>query len=94
MKPKKVIVLGTEFKVEYIDDLPCGQYGECQGWERKIKLSSKMSKKDMDASLMHEIIHAIFHVTGWSEKLGSEEEEGIVRALEHGLGPLYKFKEK
>lgn len=91
-RPESIAILGIEFQIQYTDDLPEGHYGLCEGWDRVIKIDKKLKGADLELTLMHEIFHAILHVSGWSEKLGSKTEEGIVRALEHGLSPLFTFR--
>lgn len=91
-RPTSVCILGQDFEIRYVDDMSDSQYGEMTGWDRVIKINSRLKGEELHATTMHEICHAILFITGWSEKLGDEEEEGIVRALEHGLAGLYKFR--
>lgn len=91
-RPTSVMILGYEFEIRYVDDMPDGQQGEMTGDYRLIKIDAAQKGEELLATVMHEIIHAALFLTGWSEKLGAEEEEGIVRALEHTLAPLYQLK--
>lgn len=90
--PLEITVLGHVFTVEESTTLSDGTYGETHGHERKIYLKAGLSDEERESTLLHEVIHAVFHITGWTDKLESEEE-GLVMALEHGLAPLFKVKE-
>jgi len=92
MKNKKeVTILGYPFKIDYTDDLPNDTLGTTEGYKFLIKVHSSTKGEDRERVLLHEIIHAALHVTGWSSKLGEEDEEGIVVALEHALHKTVKL---
>ena len=91
-RPTSTMILGYEFEIQYVDDMPDSQYGEMTGWDRVIKINGRLKGDELESTILHEICHAILFITGWSEKLGDDEEEGLVRALEHGLSNIYKMK--
>lgn len=94
-KPKRVVVLGQEFKVIYVSNF--AHYGETCTETFQIKINSRLKEKQLEATLLHEVIHAILFISGWSFTLDPEDgpdkrnEEGLVRALEHGLKDLVTF---
>ena len=89
----EIPVLGHTFTIEESTTLSEGVYGETLGHERKIHIRAGLSDEDRHSTIIHEIIHAVFHITGWTDKLDAEEE-GLVMALEHGLSPLVQLKEQ
>lgn len=85
--PSAIKVLGVEFKIRLmpaVDD-----HGACDGPHRLIMVSEEQDQDEAESTLLHETIHAALFVSGHSETLGSEREEGIVLALEHALHTLY-----
>ena len=50
-----------------------------------IWLRSGLKGDDADQTLLHEVIHACLFRSGSKYQLDERLEEGIVRALEHGL---------
>jgi hypothetical protein len=86
--------MGVPFTVKHPQSVDKEKsYGETQGFERLIKIKDSLKGEVYEATLMHEIIHAILHTSGISEMLGEELEEAIVVSLEHGLIQIYKRKE-
>lgn len=92
-KPKTIQILGTEFRIEYTTKLPKDDYGDTVGNDRVIRVKSRLRGEIAKSTLIHEILHAIFHVSGQSEILAKHDESGqleeaLVVALEHGLTPI------
>lgn len=92
-KPKKIPILGTEFRVEYTTKLPKDDYGHTEGNERLIKIKARLRGEIAKATLIHEILHGVLHVSGLSEVLMQHDptgqlEEAIVVAIEHGMTPI------
>jgi Zn-dependent peptidase ImmA (M78 family) len=89
-KKQFVTVMGVAFEVKFKEKLTedgdeC--YGLTDGAARTIEISTALNKtEDMKAStLVHEYCHAVLYVTGQSETLTTEQEEGLVIAFEHAL---------
>lgn len=93
-KPNRVNIMGTEFTVKYAK-LSGGDMGETKGNARIITIDPKLRGEELKSTTIHEIIHAILHVTGQAEILasyGEHVEESLVVALEHGLTPMIELK--
>ena len=90
--PKSVMILGHRYKVELVE-LEEDGFGYSEGNARIIRINPKHPANTYMATLLHEIIHQIFHITGLSNMLDSTKEdkfeEAIVVALEHGLSPYF-----
>ena len=79
-------VLGHDISViPDVDDK--NNYGEFHGGicEHRICVRSDMTKKEQDYVLLHEIIHAILHITGVNCMLTDEVEETVVKAVSQEL---------
>jgi hypothetical protein len=89
--PRRVKICGIWFAVKYIDGLADGASGLMYGPTRQIHVCTALndSKELLEATLLHEIVHAILYVSGQTQHLSSILEEGIVCALETGLGSIY-----
>ncbi|MBA2680996.1 MAG: hypothetical protein H0U76_21695 [Ktedonobacteraceae bacterium] len=94
--PRSVKVLGVKFRVKYVDGLVNSKadalYGDCDGPGHTIRICTKLNKTPQacEATLMHEVIHAILYLTGQSELLSEDREEALVLSLENGLSKLYR----
>ena len=53
-----------------------------------IWISPDQTKDEQFATLFHEILHVVLHLSGTNQLLDDKGEEAVVRALEHGLVPL------
>lgn len=95
--PKSLMVMGIPFKIDIVEDLD--DFGECVGADRTIKIKKGQKPDQLKFTLMHEIIHAVFYVTGHSARMRSceaenyDEEEALVLALENGLSQLYELRD-
>lgn len=84
MAQQFVNILGVQFEVERVELE--GLHGQCFYDQRLIQLDSRYDEQTTAATLLHEVLHAILFQSGQSAAINSESrEEGIVRALEHGL---------
>lgn len=84
--PSEVTILGQSFTI--VDKkLEEGNYGETCGASGKIEIdkTKHTSQELLDSTLLHEVIHGILYVSGQSEMLSEQQEEGLVIALENGL---------
>jgi len=90
-RPTSLTVLGQRLAIEYVKaplDLD-----ETQGfYDPSRRLIRVLDEEGWEATLFHELVHAVLSITGHTETLGEKAEEAIVRALEHGLAPLVRFR--
>ncbi len=86
MIPSSVNILGQTYTVS-ISKLPDGLHGQCDTEKYAITISENQDEVNIKKTLLHEVVHAILHQTGWEYAIDDSKisEEGIVRALEHGL---------
>ncbi len=93
-RKQRISVLGQEYLV-FLDPVVldddgselCG-YMDTDCHEIHISASKCASTDVQEATLLHEVVHAVLHQSGLS-RMTEEMEEALVRALEHGLHPLY-----
>lgn len=81
--PAEIIVLGKTFKVN-VSNLK-GLYGDCDTHSKVIRIHQGLDINQARITLFHEAIHASFAISGHSYCLSDEQEEGIVRMLEHAF---------
>lgn len=60
-----------------------GSCGECDYDKGKIKIKKGLCPNDKSNTVLHEILHAIFHVQGLN--LGYKKDERIVLSMTNGL---------
>jgi hypothetical protein len=81
----EVVILGKTYTIEYVpldEDL----YGDCKCGEGAIRIRQNMTYEQKTATIVHEVLHAILFEAGIAHMIDdSNQEEGIVRAIEHGL---------
>ena len=89
--PETIVVLGHQIKVTVceIDD---GADGDFSDAKMEIRINQDQSEEKKHEALFHETVHAVWHLSGWSHAMKDEEEEGLTRAIEHGLWPLVKWR--
>ena len=64
------------FKVELVDDFDSvGQFGMCIYKTQTIKLLKTLSKEQLKATLIHELVHATMYVNGLSENETFNKEQ-------------------
>lgn len=85
-----VPISGYDVKIIYTD-LGLALYGEYNPNNRTIYLNTNKKCHWTHATLLHEIIHAIFDINGVSVLLPKKYEEMIVVVLENALKPLIRF---
>lgn len=91
--PKKDVIRvgGVDFELQYVPNLREDNqnlHGDTNISTRIIRINSSDSKQMQAQTLFHECMHAALYVTGQTERLEEEEEEGIILALDHMLWPL------
>ena len=94
-KPKTENILGYQFSIEYVpqkhlDGTDEDVHGETYGFKKQIRIRDTLTGDDLGATLIHEYMHAILHVSGWTYALDDKVEEGLVTVLENGLWPIIK----
>jgi Zn-dependent peptidase ImmA (M78 family) len=91
--PSKVELFGFEVVIIYCRQMPKefrDAFGVAYLTEKRIYVSLEQSKDDMERTLFHELCHILLFLSGHKFRLSEEDEEAIVRALEHGVLQLYK----
>ena len=92
--PRKIEVMGHTVTVSRREIPDChGEFwiDDATG-KARIALDKGMDSAYSEKILFHELVHAVLHFSGAIETLTDEQEESIVRAMEHGLFPLYQRK--
>jgi len=84
--PEKVKIGGREYKIEQSEHRAAGNGDDICGevwWSRNsIYLYENLPEDGKAATLLHEIIHAIFHHCG---RFKQRDDEGLVNALAEGI---------
>lgn len=84
---ESIMVLGRRIEIHYVDDeaLAPEELGDFRLHLGVIRVRRSLPPDKLASVLLHEILHAVLGVAGWSASLTDDVEEGIVSALEHGL---------
>ena len=84
--PKKIQILGDWVTVSITDNLDeyDGEdvHGDYQHDKNLIRLRDQCPEL-MARTLLHEVVHALFAKSGWSEKLGHRTEESLCLLMEN-----------
>lgn len=84
--PRSVMCCGVKITVKLTSKLMFDGDDELHGCFCPETLTIHVSKhSDIKSTLLHEMVHAILHVTGCSSRLTNSSEESIVTAIEYGL---------
>lgn len=84
-------------KIRIVEEAGMEDFGEFFLYARTIKIKKEMPDDMKWETLFHELIHAAIGLSGISDTLeswGDSIEEGIVVAIEHGLGEILELKVK
>ena len=87
--PEKVEIAGREIAVVWRDfEETYGQY--CHD-KREIQMANRIrGRKNMAwQTFMHEVVHGAIGMSGLDHVLGGENEEAVVRCIEHLLFPVF-----
>ena len=87
--PRVIHLMGHKIKVKLVEELVDDDHDFLHGaydGDKKTIFLSKQS--EWRSTLLHEILHCVFHLSGASEGLTMTKEEQLVLAAEFGLGPL------
>jgi hypothetical protein len=79
--PKSITVLGKQFEV-IVTNLK-GLHGDCDATKGVIRIHQNCTIEVARSTLFHEAIHAALDVSGQGEMLREDQEEALVRMLEH-----------
>ena len=83
--PDHVYPCGVKFTVR-LEHMDTSDYADFDGHERAIRINPDPKKdKDQMKTLFHEYLHGIFHCTGLSEVMPSENNSGLEEALATAL---------
>lgn len=87
--PRQVSVGGLTIKVARRDltDIDC--YGQYCDKSHRMVICSTLSDKDAWDTFTHELVHAVFDVSGVSHGFPGELEEPVVRCLDNLFFPVY-----
>lgn len=94
--PSSLPILGYEWQVDKVPSIPSDEdeiiHGTTEGPKYRITvaLEAHPTEEALEATLMHEVVHAVLHMAGLSNLLDDKQEEALAVAIEHGLFPLYK----
>jgi hypothetical protein len=81
-KPKAVRVLKKWIKIQYANELE-DETGPLQGlYDPEDNMITVLLNKNWQSTLYHEVIHAYFHLGGWSKNMSEKFEEELVATLE------------
>lgn len=82
--PRSVSVGGHSLRVKWVDELPEDDWAEYRHDTKELVLS-KRCKTETERwwSLLHEMIHSSLAIGGVSYILTDEQEEAVVRNIEH-----------
>ena len=94
--PSKITIAGQEWRIYLEKEAPPrlvgrrhkllaeGTQGFTEYATREIVLAHGLSQEQTEITLLHELLHAIYHASG-DRNLGAELEERIVEALDTHL---------
>jgi hypothetical protein len=89
--PTHIIILGKKIKIKkprkLVDELGQELFGLFDHDKMVIHVSQSKDHNKY-STFLHEILHAILFISGHNETLEHEQEEAIIRAIEHGLFPI------
>lgn len=89
--PTSITILGKKIKIRKPKKLVDQSGQELFGLFDHDKMTIYVSQSkghDMNSTFFHECIHAVLFISGHNETLEHEQEEAIVRVLEHALYPI------
>tara|TARA_Y100001973_G_C5154006_1_gene309709 strand:+ start:794 stop:1111 length:318 start_codon:yes stop_codon:yes gene_type:complete len=87
-RPTEVMIGGHKFSIEYkqMDD-----FGVLHFERRTISIRKNLSEEDTLDTILHEVVHACFALSGIGYLLDNDNlEEALVRAVENLVVPTFK----
>jgi len=89
-RPNFIVVLGKRVQIDWVASFEDeGQLGEFTS--NPLKITLVKSDENWKSTLLHEICHTIFFITGLDELIHPFEET-LTKALENGLDGLVEIK--
>ena len=95
--PEKIKVLCRDYTVEQMSEQKIGEglyAGTCNADRAEIAISAEYSSQKQACTLLHEVLHAVFHEMSISNVPNLEKfevsEETIVNALANGLSTVIR----
>lgn len=85
--PDHVMAMGIRFRVELVDRIDDDDtaVGETKGDLRVIRIAKSQDTRRQWTTLLHEYMHAVFHVIGYANESIHEVEEMLVQSIEHAM---------
>lgn len=91
--PSRMQLYGCKIRIWYCHQMPKSD-ADCFGLtylnEKVIMISLDQEKDEMERTLFHELCHMLLFLSGHHFKISEEDEEGLIRAFEHGFLQMYK----
>lgn len=81
--PKSITIFGREIKIT-VTNLK-GLHGDFQIDKNLIRIHQSVPLESAKHTLFHEALHAAFAISGHNETLAENQEEAIVRMIEHAF---------
>ncbi len=95
--PVMVPVGGRKIKIRYLKTLPGPAkdvtFGEfcSSGAEIRVNKSAHTNTHEVHKTVVHELFHAVFKMSGLENIIKGNHEEAIVSAMENLLAPVFVF---
>ena len=75
----------------HLDAAQAGRYGQTEHLARKIKVDASLDGREAAATLLHEILHAVWRMSEMdTRKKPADEEEFVVASLSTGLAGAWR----
>lgn len=90
MKLPETICVGYQ-DIEIVEtDFPCGEQGVYIPEKSQIRIQKDLSAREVVNTVIHECLHAIFHVYGAKALVnGDEQEEKLVNVIGNGFAEIF-----
>jgi hypothetical protein len=92
--PKFVKVSGHKVDIVFTDREKLKADGLLYYRDNSIHIAKEQCQSQQASALLHEVLHAVFYISGLSSEFRSQTEEKIVRALEPFLFQLLRDNPK
>ena len=97
MKHKPYVrMLGRRINIEYLDRVSDDDgdklHGDFCADKLTIRVDKTLTGTALESTILHELLHAALHLTGHGYRLSGDDEEALVRGLEHALIDVVKLK--
>ncbi len=92
--PKTVRILSRTYEIGHVDKDGRNSLAYVNLREQYIFISQDMTKEEQLSSLLHEVLHIVYNVSGFDHISGPKDEESLVRLFEPGLFSFMKDNPK